>query len=98
MQVGTYELTEEWTDLATLTKATISAGDEYHIQNRGSASGVLGVLIVCEGDTEPTDNEGEIVMPSKKYEFTKGTQEKLYLRSESGTIKINVTQPNAASE
>lgn len=90
MQVGTYELTEEWVGLSTLLETEISADDTYYIQNRGSKSGLLGVMLVCEGNAAPTDNEGDVIMPPQRITYQKGTQSDLWLKSDKGLITINV--------
>ena len=87
MYVDTVEITEEWVALSDLM--TVST-DPIYIQNRGGTDGQYGVMLVCEGDTTPEGDIGDIVLPAQRISYLQGEQD-LYLRSQQGKIKINIT-------
>lgn len=87
MYIDTVTIGEEWVALSSL----MTVGDApVYIQNRGSLSGQLGVLRVCEGNEAPDADAGDIVLPAQRIYFQKGEQD-LYLKSENGQIKINIS-------
>ena len=82
-------LTTEWTALSDL----ITIGDEpIYVQNQGGSGSFAGVMRICEGDSEPTGTAGDIVLPNQRITFTRGEQNDLFMKSEQGEIKINITK------
>ena len=82
-QIAFERLTDEWVTLSSLI--TVENDKTYYIQNRGAS-----VLIACESDSEPSDDDGVLILPYKTLEYKVGDQD-LYLKSFTGTCSINIS-------
>lgn len=83
-QLVTDTINTEWTDIEDLI--TVTASTLYFIQNRGPFA-----ILACEGDSEPTTDEGIVVPPYATLKYEQGTQ-KLYLKTLNGKCAINISQ------
>lgn len=75
-------LTNEWTALSDII--TVADDTTYYIQNRGP-----DVLIACESSSEPTSDEGTVVLPYFVAKYEKGDD--VYLRASSGKCSVNIS-------
>ena len=82
-QVTKATLTTDWTALSDVM--TVEENVSYYIQNRSPYN-----IIACESSSEPTTEEGILVLPYRVLFYEKGTQN-LYLRTLENTALINIS-------
>lgn len=86
-QVAIRKIGNSWVSLESIV--ALDSSTEYYLQNRGD-----DVLVACEADSEPQDNEGVLILPYKTFNYKKGAQN-LYLKSFSANCTVNISDESS---
>ena len=81
-------VTSTWADVST--PLSLTDGQDYLITNNGPR-----IIRLYEETSAPTDdNAGHEITPNGHLQFTKKASQNLYMRSQSGSADVGITEAN----